>query len=684
MKVIKTDCGLCINCCGVNAYVEDGKMVKVEGMPEHWLNKGKLCPKGERLVDLLYSPSRLKYPMKKVNGRFQRLSWDDALGEIGAKLQELKDKYGAHTLATWTGSVGVEHFEMAAFNQRFKGAYGTPNFFNPEGICFRTRILARQITFGRYPVEEPVNANCIILWGRNPDESYWPVGRQVRERVAAGAKLITIDPRRIPIAKLGIYLQPRPGTDGAIALAMMHVIIDEDLWDKEFVDKHTTGFDKLSEHVKEWTPEKAETISSVPASEIRRAARIFATTKHACILEGVGHMNQFANGLQTNRAYSMLMAITGNVDVPGGWVTCPQVRLADLRLPQEENNLGYHEFPVFHQFGKRPPPYGSASLMTETMRSEKPYPIKAFISSGSNPALTFPDTKLFLEGIKNLELFVNIDPNMTETGQLADYVLPACTFLEETGIGGFPYGISYCEPYIMLRKKVVEPLYESKPIWLIWTELGRKMGYAEHFPWNTDEEVAEHFFSTSGVTVKQLLEHPEGVYFGTKEYRLFDRIPWGTASGKIELYSARMEELGYPGLPGHMEPHQSPIANPEIVKAYPEILLTGMRQVEYIDAQMHDVPALRAKRPDAEAEIHPATASKYGVVHGELIGLETPRGAIKIKAHVTQDIKPGVVAVPHGWAEANCNILLDAALKDPVSGYITMNSVACRVVKLQV
>jgi anaerobic selenocysteine-containing dehydrogenase len=684
MEVIKTDCGLCINCCGVNAYVENGKLVKVEGTKENPISKGRLCPKGERLIDLLYSPSRLKYPMKKVNGRFQRISWDDALTEIAAKLQALKDKYGAHTLATWTGSVGVEHFEMAAFNQRFKGAFGTPNFFNPEGICFRTRILARQITFGRYPVEEPVNANCILLWGRNPDESYPPVGRIVRERVEAGAKLITIDPRRIPISKLGIYLQPRPGTDGAIALAMMNVIIEEDLWDKEFVEKHTFGFDKLAEHVRDFTPEKAEMISSVPAAEIIRAARIFATTKNACILEGVGHMNQFANGLQTNRAYSILMSITGNVDVPGGWVTCPQVRLADLRLPQEENNLGWDEFPIFHQFAKRPPPYGSASLMTEAMKTEKPYPIKAFISSGSNPALTFPDTKLFLEAVKNLELFVNIDPNMTETGQLADYVLPASTFLEETGIGGFPYGISYCEPYVMLRKKVVEPLYESKPIWLIWTELGRKMGYAEHFPWNTDEEVAEYFFSTSGVTMKDLTDHPEGVYFGKKEYRLFEKQPFGTSSGKIELYSPRMVELGHLGLPGHMEPQQSLLANPEIVKEYPEVLLTGVRQVEYINAQMHDVTAMRVRIPEAEAEVNPVTAAKYGIVHGELIGIETPRGSIKMKANVTRDIKPGVVSVPHGWAEANCNILLDAQLKDPVSGYITMNSNACRLLKLRI
>jgi formate dehydrogenase (coenzyme F420) alpha subunit len=681
MEIIKTDCGLCINCCGVDAHVEDGKLVKVEGMKEHWLNKGALCPKGARLTEYLYSPNRLRHPMKKVDGCFQKISWDQALEEITAKLAELKEKYGARTLATWTGSVGVEHFEMAAFNQRFRGAFGSPNFFNAEGICFRSRILARQITFGRYPVEEPMNANCFILWGRNPDASYFPIGRMIRERVREGAKLITIDPRRIPLAKEGIYLQPRPGTDCAIALAMMNVIIGEDLWDKEFVDEYTFGFDRLVEHVKEYTPEKAERISGVPASEISRVARLFANAEGACILEGVGHMNQVTNGLQNHRAFAILQSITGNIDVPGGWVTCPQVRLADLRLPIKENALGYDEFPVFHQFGKYPPPYGSASLMTDTMRTEKPYPIKAFITSGSNPAVTFPDTKRFLEGIANQDLVVCMDPFMTETGQLADYVLPACTFLEETGIGGFPYGISYCVPYIMLRKKVIEPLYESKPIWWIWSRLGRKMGYEEHFPWNSDEEVAEHFFSTSGVTLQDLIEHPEGLYFGEKKYRLFEEKKFSTASGKVELYSARMEELGFPGIPTHVEPEQSQVRNPELVREYPEILLTGARQLEYIDAQMRD-SSLRIIRPEADAEINPVTAGGYGIINGEMIGVETPRGSIKIKAKVTDDIMRGVVSVPHGWAAANCNILLDAALKDPVSGYVTMRSVACRIVKL--
>ena len=682
MEIIKTDCGLCINSCGIDAYVEDGKLVKVEGTKENWLNEGELCEKGKYLVDQLYNPTRLKYPMKKIDGKFHRISWDQALTEIAAKLNELKAKYGAHTLATWTGSVGVEHFEMAAFNQRFAKAFGSPNFFNPEGICFRTRILARQITFGRYPVEEPRFADCIILWGHNPDESYFPQARIIRKRIEAGAKLIVIDPRRIPLAKEGMYYPIRPGTDAFMALAMMNVIIAEDMWDKEFVAKWASGWDELVEHVKEYTPEKAEVVTGIPAPEIRRIARIFANSKSSCIVEGVGHLNQYANGLQTERAFCILMAITGNVDRPGGWTTCPQIRLADLRVQVEENNLGHDEYPIFHQFGKRTPPYGSASMITEAMISEKPYPIKAFISSGSNPALTFPDTNRFLDAIKNVELFVSIDPYMTETSQLADYALPACSSLEETGVGGFPYAISYCIPYVMLRKKLVEPLHESMPIWEIWSKLGHKAGLGEYFPWKTDEEVAEHFFSTSGVSMQQLLDNPAGIYFGEIEYDLFDKVGFATDSKKIELYSTRMAELGVSGFPVHKEPQQSKVADPIMHEQYPETLLTGARRVEYIGAQMHDIPAMRIRVPDPEAEINPVTAKKYGILDKEMIGIHTQRGSIKVRARVTDDIIPGVVSVPHGWASANVNLLLDTRVRDEVSGYITMRGNACRIVKL--
>ena len=682
MTIIKTDCGLCVNSCGIDAYVENGRLIKVEGTKENVINEGELCERGKHLVEHLYSPSRLKYPMKKVNGKFERISWDQATTEIADKLLELREKYGPHTLATWTGSVGVEHFEMAAFNQRFAKAYGSINFFNPEGICFRTRILARQITFGRYPVEEPRFADCIIVWGHNANESYPPQGRIIQKRVEAGAKLIVIDPRRTTLAKEGLYYPIRPGTDAFLALAMINTIIAEDLWDKEFVEKWTYGFDKLREHVKDYTPEQAEVVTGIAASEIRRIARIFANTKPACIVEGVGALHQYANGLQTERAFCILMAITGNIDRPGGWTTCPQIRFADLRVPVQANNLGYDEYPIFHQFGKRMPPYGSASMMTETMITGKPYPIKAFFSSGSNPAVTFPDTNRFLEAMSQMELFVSIDPFMTETSQMADYALPACTSLEETGIGGFPYGISYCIPYILMRKKVIEPLYESKAIWEIWSMLGHKAGLGEYFPWKTDEEVTEHLFSTTGVTMQELEDNPAGVYFGEIEYNIYDKIGFATDSKKIELYVPRMVELGVPGLPGHVEPPQSKYADPVFHEQYPETLLTGARKEEYQGAMMRDIVALRAKIPFAEAEINPVTARKYDIMNGEMIGVQTRRGMIRIRAKVTEDIIPGVVSVPHGWSSANANLLLDSRLRDEVSGYISMRGNACRLVKL--
>ncbi|MDP2718544.1 MAG: molybdopterin-dependent oxidoreductase [Dehalococcoidia bacterium] len=682
MEVLKTDCALCVNCCGVNAYVDDGVLVKVEGEEEHFLNKGKLCPKGEHLTDWVYAPDRVKYPMKRVGKTLKRISWDQALDEIGSKLQALKKQHGAHTMAIYTGSVGVENIELAAFMQRFRGAYGSPNFLCVESICYRVRILARQITFGRYPVEEPEKARCIILWGANPDASLWMTGVHIRNEVKKGLKLITIDPRRIPLAKFGIHIQPRPGTDCAIALAMMNVIIEEDLWDKEFVDKWTVGFDRLVEHVKEYTPEKAEEISGVPAIEIRKIARIFATTKGACILQGVCSMDQQINSLQNSRAFAILQTITGNIDVPGGWATTPLLPLTDLRLPLDEKPIGADEYPVFYKFGKRPAPYGQAMLLTETILSEKPYPIKALLVGGGNPALDFPDTKKFLEAAKKLELLVVIDPFMSETADLADYVLPACTFLEKDGVGGYPYGLMHGTSYIMLRKKVIDPLWESKADWWVWSELGHKMGYGEYFPWKTDEEVVEHLFSKSVITTKQLKANPGGAYFGEKVYKVYEQTGFGTESGKIEIFSAGLERFGFPGLPTHIEPSQSAVANPELTKKYPEILLTGARQIEYIHTQGHNLPALRAIRQEPEVEVHPATAHKYDIVNGEMCGIETPRGMIKMRALVTQDILEGVVSIPHGWAVANANILTDIKMKDAIVGYPETKAIACRLVKL--
>lgn len=679
VQVIKSDCILCVAGCGIDAYVEDGKLVKVTGMAEHPLNKGGLCPRGENLVEYANAPDRLKYPMKKVNGAWQRISWDEALDTIAAKLAKIKEEFGAHALAIFCGSMGVENIELAAFTQRFKGAFGTPNLISVESICFRIRVIAHLMTFGRFTSEDPLESKCIILWGNNPDESRWMWAEHIHEAVDKGQlELIVIDPKRTALAKKGIHLQIRPGTDAALGLGLLNVIISEGLYDKELIEGWTVGFDELKEHVKQYPPEKVEEITWVPAADIRKVARIFATAKPACILPGTCALAQNGNGLQNERLLCVLQAVTGNLDVVGGWAMTPLIRLSDLRIPVEEEPIGAAEYPVFYKFGGKAVPYGQAMLFPDQVLSEKPYPFKALIVVGGNPALTMPESKKTTEALKKLDLLVVINPFMTETGEMADIVLPACTFLEKMGLG-MVYGINAGLPYILLRKQLIEPPGESWADWKFWTELARRMGLGEYFPWNTDEEVVAHLLEPSGVTLEQLKENPCGVYYGEKNYNARETFGFRTPSKKIELYSKALEEAGFDPMPTHRESMQSPVSNPELAKEYPLILITGSRQREFTHSQLRSMDSMRRRVPEPLAEIHVDAAKKHDIIDGEMVVIETRKGSVKMKARVTEDIAPGVVSIPHGWAHANANMLTDLRDRDPVSGYPTLKGILCRV-----
>ena len=344
-----TGCYLCYHSCGAEVTVEDGKVVGIQGIKEHPLNKGELCPKAKVLTDHLYHPDRLQYPLKKVNGKFERISWEQALSEIAAKLNQLKEEHGPEANAFFCGSIGVESLEMVTLTHRFRAAMESSQFFSVESICYRMRIRSRQITFGKYPVEE-MDSPLYILWGHNPDASDFPLSLALEENLKKGSKVVVIDPRRIPIAdQAEMYMAIRPGTDGALALALIHVIINENLYDAEFVKKWTLGFDKLVPHVQQYTPEWAEKITYVPADDIRKLARLFATTKGAGIFQGTCTQDHSANGTQTDRAIAILQSITGNINVPGGWVVSPRLKLANLTLPSEGKPLGADEYPLFYE-----------------------------------------------------------------------------------------------------------------------------------------------------------------------------------------------------------------------------------------------------------------------------------------------------------------------------------------------
>ena len=680
-QLFKTVCMQCFQVCGIDAYVRDGKLVKVEGMEEHPCTRGVVCLRGRHLPEYVYSLDRLKYPQKKENGSWKRISWDEALDTVVGKLQRIKNEFGPESVALSVGSIGAENIEISAFAQRFRAAFGTPNFFSIEAHCFRSRIMARLLTFGTYPLEDPDKSDCVILWGHNPDNSEPPLASRLYKALDRGMKLVVIDPKRIPLAKWGIHVQPRLGTDCALALAMMNVIITENLYDKEFVKKYTFGFDKLVQHVKDYSPEKVAKICEITASDIRKISRVFAEVKAASIIQGINSLDDHINGLQNNRALATLQAITGNYDNPGGWVTNPFMRLTDLRLPVDGDPIGADAHPMFRSFWGMTSPYGQQMLLPDVILNEKPYPIKAMIVSGGNPAAAWPDTQKILESIKKLDMLIVMDLFMTDTAKLADIVLPACSSLEKLGIA-YNYGLTMGMPYILLSKKVIDPLGECWPDWKFYSELGKKMGFQEHFPWKSDEEVVKMLLKASGVSFKALMEKPEGLWFGHRCYDIDESHQIRTPSKKIELFSQTLADEGYDPIPIHKEPSQSRIRSPELAKEYPLILNTGSRVPEYTHWQMREIRPLRDAAPVPEAEIHPDTAAEFGIVNADWIFVETRNGKIKVKARTTADLMPGLVNVLHGWqGKLNQNVLTELEPRDPITGYPELRALACRIGK---
>ncbi|MHB9148890.1 MAG: molybdopterin-containing oxidoreductase family protein [Thermoleophilia bacterium] len=675
-REVLTDCTLCYHSCGTKVTVQDGKAVKVEGLKGHPINDGRLCPKGGAMLDVVYGPDRIKTPLKRVGDSFEEISWDQALDEIAEKLNQLKSDFGPEVLGVFSGSIGVENLEMAGLTQRFKAAFGSPNFFSVESVCYRMRIRSRQITFGKYPTEE-LDSNLYILWGHNPDESDFPLRQALGRNLAKGAKLVVVDPKRIPLAdKADMYLRVRPGSDGALALAMTHVIVTEKLYDAEFIEAWTIGFDKLVDHVQPFTPEWAEEITWVPADQIRELARLFASTKGAAIYQGTCTLDQTAGGTQNSRAMAVLQTITGNINVPGGWVISPRLAFGNVGMSVEGRPLGMDEYPLFIEVWGRMSPYGVVTLVPESI----PDKLKAFWVVGGNPLVSMADTNAFTEAFKRLDLLVVHDLVMTDTAKLAHYVLPACSHLEKWGVA-YTYNVCHCLPYLMLRKKAIEPLGEARSEWWVYTEIAKRLGLGEFFPWESEEELVRFELGPSGLSFDFLLnEKPEGDFYQEKSYETVPGM-FKTPSGKIEIYSEAIEQVGYNPLPEYVEPYRSPrMKDKKFLERYPLILSTGNRSFFYTHGQFRNVPSLKEKNPEPLADLSPDTAAQYGIIDGEYMIVETNRGQVKMKAHVDERVSDGLIMLPHAWSgEQSANLLTDTTVREEILGYPDMKSLMCAV-----
>ena len=489
-NTIRSICQGCHCQCGVIVHLEDGRVTRVTGDPEHPMNRGFICVKGRAQPELLYHPDRLKYPMRRLGerggGRWQRVSWDAALDDIAGRLAKIQSKYGSESIAVITGTGPRTGNNVARL---FTLMFGTPNRISVDNhICFAPSTIAERNTYGEMTTMMEVgpdyrNAECIVVWGANPLLSHPPRGEEiVQARRKRGAKLIVVDPRRTALAALAdLWLQVRPGTDVALALGMINVIINEGLYDQEFVSKWCYGFEELRQHVRGFSPEKVAEITWLAPDNIKAAARLYATTRPAVLHHRIG-VEHNINSTQTNRALAILIALTGNLDVKGGNL-CQQLpegfvhpgRQFKVDRAIREKRLGGQEFPL---------PAGPdvqegfvhCALAVEAMLKGKPYPLKALYCTAGNPAVNMQNSRRMWQALKNLEFLVVADFFMTPTAELADFVLPASTWLEKDDMGDFP-NLMYTN-YIAAGRKALEPLHECWDDRKILIELGKRINWA--------------------------------------------------------------------------------------------------------------------------------------------------------------------------------------------------------------
>jgi len=698
-KILKSVCRSCHGGCGALMHVEDGVLVKVEGDPNSPLNKGRLCPIGAVTRDLVYHPDRLHHPLRRKgprgSGQWERVSWDAALDEIAQRLNAIRKEFGPWSIALGTGT-GRHHIRWVS---RFGHAMGTPNWCEPGfAQCFHPRVNTCIQTMGDLPVCDftgDVPAKVILYWGHNPVHS-GPDGEtrfNVRDSLAANPKIIVVDPRKTELAeKADLWLRVRPGADDALALAMLNVIIAENLYDQAFVARWTHGFDALAERVKTMTPEWAEPLTWVSADLIRAAARLYAQTRPG-ILEWGCAIEHTPNCIQTVRALSMLPVLTGDIDVPGGMVfgmhgigRFPSL-IENLTPEASAKRLGADRFKMLGGEGAALPAAHIPTLL-EAMRTGKPYPIKAFLVFGNNTLTTYANSSQVLESLNKVDFMVNADLFMTPTAELADIVLPAASWPELDQIAGLP---TIAGNVVLGQQKVVR-VGECKSDEEIFVELARRMELPvgkESVIEVLDQQLKEGL----GIDFAQLTE--KGFVKVPFRYRKYETDGFKTPTGKIELYSTRLEAMGYDPLPNYQEPPESPLSRPDLAQDFPLVLTTGGRIPFYFNSEHRQIAKLRRAYRDPKAEIHPDTAKRFGIAEGDWMWIETRRGKMKQRAKLSDGLDPRVVNAEHGWWfpdqpapeygvwQSNANLLTDNGPPyDPAMGTYQLRALLCRVGKV--
>lgn len=694
IEVRRTICDICCPCthCGIDAYVKDGTIIKVEGTKEHPRNKGKLCTKGHASRQYIYREDRLQTPLRRVGargeGRFEAIGWDEAYREIAEKLNETKNTYCADSVAFFSGYTKW----YRQFLHRFAYSFGSINYGSECSTCYKSAVMSWKATAGLYAAGPDMgSANVLLGWALNPYYSKHLALPRLEAFKAKGGKIIIIDPRKTPATdKLAdMHLQIKAGTDGALALGMANLIIENGWADMDYIKKYTYGFEEYAKSVRAFDLETVSRITGLPAHEIFEATRIYATSGPACIQESSAPLAHQINGFQNYRAMICLNALTGNFDRKGGCV--PETityydqsagyltyehEYYQMREPEHVRpRIGQERFPLW---AKLVDEFQAMDLLRQITQGT-PYPIKSVFACGMN-AKMFPNTREFYEALKKLDFFVDVDLFMTDTAKYADIVLPACTSFERGEFKAYPGG------YAQYTNPVIAPLYESKNDVQILAELAQVMQLDDALLKEGYEAGIRFMLRDLSVSVEEMKasDLPVKVPEATSDVPgLLLENGFPTPSGKFEFWSKAVEEFSESHGLDPLPTYKDPLSDQEALRdAYPLKLVAGARIPNAIHSRLHEVPWLRSLRPEAVADLSLEDAGRLGIERDDRIEISNPTGRVAVLANPSSKIQVGEVHLYHGYREANANDLVSECHLDPYSGFPGYRSNYCAVRKL--
>jgi len=632
-------CDMCLNKCGLIARVEDGVVTKLDPNPKFLKSRGMLCARGNAGIEQLYDPDRLKYPLirkgKRGEGKWQRISWDQALDHAAEKLKEIAKKY------TRCGVLFTPGSDMqSTFVHWFAEVFGSYNVTTHESSCLLSRNRAYLDTFGEVPFSDILHTKYLIMAGANRFEALiTPDSIDLVTAKKNGCKLVVLDPRHTKTAALADeWYAIRPGTDMAFFLAIAHVIIGEKLYDEAYAAKKLHGLEQLGEHVQQYSPEWAESECDIPAKDIRRIAREIAAAAPAAIVYPGRRTSDYVNSSQIRRAMAIINGLLGNWDQPGGLLAARKVGLSGPELPEapfyEDNPDDRADFGRAHMMFQEE---GAFKHTRDAIIEQKPYPIKGWFAYKINPLQSVANRSKTLEMIEKLDFMLTVDIVMSDTAWMSDLVLPATTYLERQDPAVGLQGSSACA-CVVTRDPVVPPMYESKPVFWILKELAGRLDLGEYFDF-TIEEYRRQQLRHLPDAERALRE--DGVYYNpSKLYGVYEGRRYKTLSKKIELYNKRYADMGVDPMPVYRSPRKRPPGQFRMVVG---------RNAYFTHCTTQNNALLHQFMSENTLWINPKAATRLGIKEGDMVDISSEAGKGTLKAGLKEGIREDTIYMLSGF-----------------------------------